>query len=587
MADLRSATAPTLGVTNPLVADEKRLAGEGLNADAAAGGFVDVMLARLTALSHDDEDLKAIIKQQAADPDMRGKADDYLRNLHGVKKSDKAEAADIVKTEVKEKIKARVREVMSQDTTPVKDNRPQKLLKKVAEFLLKANENGEISLPKEMIAKLKDFVEKDPAAMSAGEVALVMRDLIETFKNLRVPMVDKSASEQGAVWPPEMVEAFKELDLHPSIEAGKPITTMMALRALKSLVNLAENGALSALNDKKQSIIEAIDPEHVLLGVQPADEKEIAAAKAAIEAKNGAVPQAVIEALDSPDAAAAKAASQAALPVQALSEAKADKGKVALDVQAAIAAAPAADPKVALTAAMEATVKKASAKESASQALDKGMMNAKFDKVAPRNEAPVAQPMRADAVQAVATAKPFEALTQAPVSHAAPVTDIASVSGEGMSTRFGATAAQTAVKVAHLPPSPATQQVMVQIQQKLNGGSQLSVQLTPVELGRVDVRVTIKADGVAQTVVTVDRPETLSLLQKDASHLERALQQAGLNANQENMSFNLREQRQAQQGFGQHRKRALRDGDDMKIQELALNVHDGRIISDNRVNYHA
>jgi hypothetical protein len=555
----------------------------------AAGGFVDVMLARLTALGHDDDELKAIIKQQDSDPAARTKADDYLRNLSGVKKSDKAEAADLVKTEVKEKIKARVREVMSQDTTPVKDNRPQKLLKKVAEFLLKANESGEINLPKEMVAKLKDFVEKDPAAMSAGEVALVMRDLIEAFKNLRVSMVEKPSSEQGAVWPAEMVEAFKELDLHPGIEAGKPVTTMMALRALKSLVNLAENGALSTLSEKKQALIEAIDPEHVLLGVQPTDEKEIAAAKAALEAKNGAVPQAIVEALDSPDAAAVKAASQAALPAQVVApEAKADKAKVAVDVQAAITAAPVADPKVAVTAAMEATAKKASAKEAASQAFDKGMLNAKFDKAAPRGEAPaIAQPMRADAVQAVATAKPFEALAQAPVSHAAPVADVSAASGEGMSARFGASAAQTAVKVAHLPPSPATQQVMVQIQQKLNGGSQLSLQLTPVELGRVDMRVTVRADGTAHTVVTVDRPETLALMQKDAVHLERALQQAGLNANQENMSFNLREQRQANQGFGQHRKRALRDGDEMKIQELALNVHDGRIISDNRVNYHA
>src|SRR5690606_13992409 len=101
------------------------------------------------------------------------------------------------------------------------------------------------------------------------------------------------------------------------------------------------------------------------------------------------------------------------------------------------------------------------------------------------------------------------------------------------------------------------------------------------------MRLNIQRDGSTHAVITVDKPETLALLQKDASQLEKALNQAGLNASQENMSFNLREQRQHSGGFS-GRKRLGVEREDAAVKELALNVHnDGQIISDTRVNYHA
>jgi hypothetical protein len=322
MADLRSATAPTLGVTNPLVADVKR------SSEADNGGFVDVMLARLTALNHDDEDLKDIIKyQDSLDSCVRPAAADYLKNLHSVKPSEKEEVKveAAIKPEIKEKSKPAYAKSWQKDATPVKDDRAQKLMKKVAEMLLKANESGEIQLPKELVAKLQDFVEKDPGKMAAGEVALIMRDLIETFKTLIVPQGAPAKDDiDGMKWPAEMVKAFKELGLHPGIEADKPITTMDALRALKSLANLSENNALATLSEKKQALIEMIDPDHVLLGLQPESEKsEVtvkadAAATAATKAKNSAVPQAVMDLLNKAEPAAVTAATQAAVAPQIL-----------------------------------------------------------------------------------------------------------------------------------------------------------------------------------------------------------------------------------------------------------------------------
>ncbi len=54
------------------------------------------------------------------------------------------------------------------------------------------------------------------------------------------------------------------------------------------------------------------------------------------------------------------------------------------------------------------------------------------------------------------------------------------------------------------------------------------------------------------------------------------------------MSFNLREQRQFQQGFSESRKRKLRDDDDIKIKDMAVAVAaEGPVFSNSRVNYHA
>ncbi len=49
-------------------------------------------------------------------------------------------------------------------------------------------------------------------------------------------------------------------------------------------------------------------------------------------------------------------------------------------------------------------------------------------------------------------------------------------------------------------------------------------------------------DGRVNAVVTADNKDTLDMLQKDSRELERALQQAGLQADSGSLSFNLRGQ---------------------------------------------
>ena len=56
----------------------------------------------------------------------------------------------------------------------------------------------------------------------------------------------------------------------------------------------------------------------------------------------------------------------------------------------------------------------------------------------------------------------------------------------------------------------------------------MTVRLDPAALGSVQVRIDQPKDGPARVEVTVERPETLSLLLRDQPQLQRALDQAGI-----------------------------------------------------------
>ncbi len=86
-------------------------------------------------------------------------------------------------------------------------------------------------------------------------------------------------------------------------------------------------------------------------------------------------------------------------------------------------------------------------------------------------------------------------------------------------------------------------QISVKITKALQAGTdRINIQLKPAELGRVDVRMEMTHDGRVMTVVTADRQETLDLLRRDSSELQRALQDAGLQTG--DMEFNLKGQEQ-------------------------------------------
>jgi hypothetical protein len=113
-------------------------------------------------------------------------------------------------------------------------------------------------------------------------------------------------------------------------------------------------------------------------------------------------------------------------------------------------------------------------------------------------------------------------------------------------------AAQTAAPMpAQLPVmpmlhhAPNMESLAVDITAKsLGGARQFDIRLDPPELGRVEVRLSIDATGKASAHLSADQPQTLDLLQKDASSLTRALRDAGLNVAQDGLNFSLRSQQQ-------------------------------------------
>lgn len=92
----------------------------------------------------------------------------------------------------------------------------------------------------------------------------------------------------------------------------------------------------------------------------------------------------------------------------------------------------------------------------------------------------------------------------------------------------------------HLQNLPAHEQVAVHIQRAVREGTgRLSVRLSPAELGRIHVKLEIDEDKRTTATVTVERPSTLELLQRDIKGLERALHSAGLSLDSGDLSFSL------------------------------------------------
>jgi flagellar hook-length control protein FliK len=88
--------------------------------------------------------------------------------------------------------------------------------------------------------------------------------------------------------------------------------------------------------------------------------------------------------------------------------------------------------------------------------------------------------------------------------------------------------------------NPATQIVYMTMQKAIKSGEETTIklQLDPPELGRVDVKMSIDQNNITKIVLTVEKPETHMMLQRDAQFLERAMSDAGLDT-QGNLSFDL------------------------------------------------
>lgn len=180
--------------------------------------------------------------------------------------------------------------------------------------------------------------------------------------------------------------------------------------------------------------------------------------------------------------------------------------------------------------------------------------------------APVAQPQQQNAAaqvkpfdailaaQAEAANGPDNAAPQAPTTQ--PIAGIGGVSGTAAAQKAQAPQAAQAPRQPQMPQAhEVIDQIKVQIaSQSKDGTDTIKVQLKPTELGSIEIKLDVAKDGTVTTVVTADNKDTLDLLKKDQSSLQKALNDAGLKSDLGSMTFNLREgnQQQAnqQQNFG-------------------------------------
>ena len=92
------------------------------------------------------------------------------------------------------------------------------------------------------------------------------------------------------------------------------------------------------------------------------------------------------------------------------------------------------------------------------------------------------------------------------------------------------------------------------VRQFSQGASRFQIRLDPPELGRIDVRMQVDGDGNVHARMTVERAETLDLMQRDQRSLEKALAQAGLDSGKTNLEFSLRQNPFARDGQGQQQQ---------------------------------
>jgi len=134
----------------------------------------------------------------------------------------------------------------------------------------------------------------------------------------------------------------------------------------------------------------------------------------------------------------------------------------------------------------------------------------------------------------------------------------------------GASGTQAAAKTAqaqaaqaprpqHMPQAKEIMdQVKVQIAKAGANGDTIKVQLKPVELGSIEVKLDVAKDGSVSGVVTADNKDTLAMLKNDSRTLEKALSDAGFKTDAGSLTFNLRGEGQQQSAQDQGATRSRR-----------------------------
>jgi flagellar hook-length control protein FliK len=141
-----------------------------------------------------------------------------------------------------------------------------------------------------------------------------------------------------------------------------------------------------------------------------------------------------------------------------------------------------------------------------------------------------------------AQAAPVDTGAQAASALQAPLSNTTSIAGASTATLTATAATSSAVPLSALPVEIAAS--------ARSGKTHFDISLDPAELGRIDVRIAVDRNGQVTSHLTVEKPETLSMLRQDAPQLQRALDDAGLKTGGNGLSFSLRDQSSSGQNSG-------------------------------------
>jgi hypothetical protein len=133
--------------------------------------------------------------------------------------------------------------------------------------------------------------------------------------------------------------------------------------------------------------------------------------------------------------------------------------------------------------------------------------------------------------------------------------------------------------------SRVREQIQMNFQKAVNTGQdRIRLQLSPQELGRLDVRITIGKDGSLTARIFVERQETLDLLRSDARSLLEALKEGGLKAGGDSLEFSLQNSERDFSGDGKKKKgsdgslagvEGLGSGEEVGAEDVSRALGDG------------
>jgi flagellar hook-length control protein FliK len=164
----------------------------------------------------------------------------------------------------------------------------------------------------------------------------------------------------------------------------------------------------------------------------------------------------------------------------------------------------------------------------------------------PPEAAPAPQPMEPQPTDPKPAANDAEPATlHEPVATADVATPPTVLSTPAPTLPTTAVPTQAATATTPTPPHAATpvEQItpaLVSLGHAPDGAQRLTMRLQPPELGQVQIRIDRPTlDAPARVAITVERPETLTLLLRDQPQLQRALDQAGVPAEGRSVTFHV------------------------------------------------